>query len=225
MANTKSTRNSDDAAAPLTREIVYAKTLEIADEEGIENASVRKIAAALGKTPMALYRHCDSIDDIQQGTLALAFSEVDTAPIPGELWDDTVRRTTSSIRTMYFRHSKANLFKVEASALSPGLRAHTERVQRLHREQGIPSEILERFWRIIDAFLTGFVANEAEALNALENEGGTIPEDLPEWAKTVEGAYSDQAFRDGVEIIIAGIRGLASPDPCNWRTPEEGCGE
>ena len=89
----------------------------------------------------------------------------------------------------------------------------------------IPSEILERFWRIIDAFLTGFVANEAEALNALENEGGTIPEDLPEWAKAVEGAYSDQAFRDGVEIIIAGIRGLASPDPCNWRTPEEGCGE
>ena len=43
--------------------------------------------------------------------------------------------------------------------------------------------LLERFWRIIDAFLTGFVANEAEALNALENEGGTIPEDLPEWAK------------------------------------------
>ena len=123
MANIKSTRNSDDAAAPLTREIVYAKTLEIADEEGIENASVRKIAAALGKTPMALYRHCDSIDDIQQGALALAFSEVDTAPIPGELWDDTVRRTTSSIRTMYFRHSKANLFKVETSALSPGLRS------------------------------------------------------------------------------------------------------
>lgn len=225
MANMKSARKGDGAAVPLTREAVYAKALEIADEEGIENASVRKIAAALGKTPMALYRHCDSIDDIQQGALALAFSEVDTGPIPGERWDDTVRRTTSSIRAMYFRHSKANLFKVEASALSPGLRAHTERVQRLHSEQGIPSEILERFWRIIDAFLTGFVVNEANVLNALESTEGTVPEDLPEWAKAVEGAYSDQAFRDGVEIIIAGIRGLASPDSCKWRTPTEGCGE
>lgn len=204
----------------LTRGQIVAKALEIADREGIENTSIRKIAAELNKTPMALYRHCDSIHEIRQGVLALAFSEVDTTPIPGEYWDDTVRRVTSSIRAMYFRHSKANLHKVKASALSQGLISHTERVQALHRAQGIPPDILERFWRIVDAFLTGFMINDIDELNAFMINEEKAPDDLPDWARTIEGAYSEQAFHDGIEIIIAGIRGLAAPDPCDWHTPE-----
>ena len=220
MATVTSTENGE-ASAPLTPEIIYAKALEIADEEGIENASARKIAAALGKTPMALYRHCASIGDIQQGAFALAFSEVDTSPIPGERWDDTVRRTTASIRAMHVRHARACLFNIKVTALSPALRAHTESVQKLHHDQGIPQEVLERFWRIIDAFLSGFVINEVHMINALHDDEIKIPADLPEWVETVEGAYSDQAFHDGIEIIIAGIRALSAPDPCEWRTPEE----
>ena len=220
MATVTSTENSE-ASAQLTPEIIYAKALEIADEEGIENASARKIAAALGKTPMALYRHCASIGDIQQGAFALAFSEVDTSPIPGERWDDTVRRTTASIRAMHVRHARACLFNIKVTALSPALRAHTESVQKLHHDQGIPQEVLERFWRIIDAFLSGFVINEVHMINALHDDEIKIPADVPEWVETVEGAYSDQAFHDGIEIIIAGIRALSAPDPCEWRTPEE----
>lgn len=220
MATPTNTENSE-ASAPLTPEIIYAKALEIADEEGIENASARKIATALGKTPMALYRHCASISDIQQGACALAFSEVDTTPIPGERWDDTVRRTTASIRAMKVRHARACLFKIKGTALSPALRAHTERVQKLHHDQGIPQEILERFWRIVDAFLSGFMINEVNMINALHDDEIRVSVDAPEWAETVEGAYSDQAFHDGIEIIIAGIRALAAPDPCEWYTPEE----
>ena len=218
---TPTSTESSEASAPLTPEIIYAKALESADEEGIENASARKIAAALGKTPMALYRHCASIGDIQQGAFALAFSEVDTSPIPGERWDDTVRRTTASIRAMHVRHARACLFNIKVTALSPALRAHTESVQKLHHDQGIPQEVLERFWRIIDAFLSGFVINEVHMINALHDDEIKIPADVPEWVETVEGAYSDQAFHDGIEIIIAGIRALSAPDPCEWRTPEE----
>ena len=220
MATPTSTKNGE-ASAPLTPEIIYAKALEIADEEGIENASARKIATALGKTPMALYRHCASIGDIQQGAFALAFSEVDTTPIPGERWDDTVRRTTASIRAMHVRHARACLFNIKVTALSPALRAHTESVQKLHHDQGIPQEILEPFWRIIDAFLSGFVINEVNMINALHDDEIRVPADVPEWVETVEGAYSDQVFHDGIEIIIAGIRALAAPDPCEWYTPEE----
>ena len=151
----------------------------------------------------------------------MAFSEVDTSPIPGERWDDTVRRTTASIRAMHVRHARACLFNIKVTALSPALRAHTESVQKLHHDQGIPQEVLERFWRIIDAFLSGFVINEVHMINALHDDEIKIPADVPEWVETVEGAYSDQAFHDGIEIIIAGIRALSAPDPCEWRTPEE----
>lgn len=101
------------------------------------------------------------------------------------------------------------------------MRAQTESVQKLHHDQGIPQEILEHFWRIIDAFLSGFVINEVNMINALHDDEIRVPADVPEWVETVEGAYSDQAFHDGIEIIIAGIRILAAPDPCEWYTPEE----
>lgn len=208
------------SAPSLSKDLIYATALKMADAEGIENISARKIAAELGKTPMALYRHCDSIADIQQGILALAFSEVDASPVAGERWDDTIRRTTSSVRAMYFRHMGAHLFNIESNGLSKGVFGHTAKVQALHHRQGIPDDILERFWRIIDAFLTGFVINEATDFEVAHSGGSLQPKTLPEWANTVEGAYSDQAFHDGIEIIIAGIRSLAAPDPCEWRTPE-----
>ena len=44
-------------------------------------------------------------------------------------------------------------------------------------------------------------------------------DELP-WQRVVAAAYTDEAFAHGVEIIIQGIRALAAPDPCEWRTPE-----
>lgn len=205
-----------NASDPLSQSAILAKGLEIADREGIENLSIRKIAKELGKTPMALYRHFDSMADIQQGILALAFKEVDTAPVPGERWDDTIRRTTASIRTMHLNHSKARLYQVETEAWAPGLREHTDRIQKLHDDQGIPDHVLARAWRIIDAFLTGFIICECTEGRHRE----TMPEnEMPEWIDITEAAYSDEAFHDGIEIIIAGIRKLAAPDPCEWHTP------
>ena len=64
MATPTSTENRE-ASASLTLKIIYAKALEIVDEEGVENASARKIAVVLGETPMVFCRHCASIGDIQ----------------------------------------------------------------------------------------------------------------------------------------------------------------
>ena len=149
--------------------------------------------------------------------MALAFTEVDVSAVPGERWDDTLRRTTESIRQMYLRHRRSHLYLLEGDAADPGLRDHTERVQKLHLDQGIPGDILMRTWRIVDAFLSGFIVNE---IREMEQSGvHHSPADQPAWFETTDGAYSEQAFRDGIEIIIAGVRGMAKPDPCEWYTP------
>ena len=212
--------SQSSAKAPLSQDAILSKAMQIADEEGLENLSVRKLAKALDRTAMALYRHFDSMAVIQQGLIALAFSEVDTVPIPGERWDDTIRRTTASIRQMHLNHANAHLHLAEGAAWGPGLRDHTERVQRLHRDQGIPEDILMRAWRIIDAFLTGFIANEIGEME--HHADATEVSERPTWLETAAGAYSEQSFHDGIDIIIEGIRGLAAPDPCEWRTPLEG---
>lgn len=209
-------RQNNKTSQALSRELILTKALQLADAEGIENVSARKLAESLGKTAMSLYRHFDSIDEIHQGVVALAFTEVDTTPTSGERWDDTLKRVTTSIREMNLKHRRAHFHLVEGAAWSPALKDHTDRVQKLHRDQGIPEEILARMWRIIDAFLTGFSINELEEL---ESSPPPLPSNEPEWIPAVAQAYTDQAFKDGIEIIIAGIRNIAAPDPCEWYTP------
>ena len=202
---------------PLSRETIARTALELADREGVENVSMRKLAAELGKTAMALYRYYDSADDICAAAVALAFEEVDTAPIPGERWDETIRRTTASIRAMYLRHLHAHFAYLQLSGDSAALRDHTERIYRLHAAQCIPPHVLEKAWRLLDAFLTGFLANETMEIETKLAHNSSSDEI---WNDAVARAYSDEAFKDGIDIIISGITALAAPDPCDWRTPQ-----
>ena len=209
-------RKAPGVAPSLTREQIVAEALAMGDEVGIENVSVRKLAARLGKAPMALYTYFSSIDEIRAHVLAQAFTEIDTSPVPGERWDDTLRRTTRSLRQMYLRHERCHLFKVEGGGYSTGLEAHTRRVYALHEAQGIPEDVLRRLWRVVDAFLGGFVVAEAAERESLAERPDPAGQ---AWLETTERAYTAESFADGVEVIIAGTRALAAPDPCEWRTP------
>ena len=203
-------------APGFTRDEILACALGLADECGIEAVSARKLAAALGCAPMTLYTYFSGIGEIRAGVVALAFREVDADPVPGERWDDTLRRTMGSIRAMYLRHRYADLYKVETSGYAGALAEHTARIYGLHEAQGIPAPVLKRAWCVIDAFLGGFIPAELAELNARP----THPD--PEgraWMQTAEGAYTEESFTSGVEIIVAGICSIAAPDPCEWRTP------
>lgn len=204
-------------APSMTREEILAKALELADEIGVVNVSMRKLATALGKSPMSLYTYFESVNEIHAGVVALAFREVDADPIPGERWDDTLRRTTSSIRQMYLNHPNADLFRAETGGYSEALQEHTARIYALHGAQGIPPQVLRTLWCVIDAFLGGFIASELEELHRVSELPDPAGRD---WMETAENAYTAETFASGVEIIIAGTRGLAAPDPCDWHTPE-----
>ncbi|WP_314921102.1 TetR/AcrR family transcriptional regulator [Slackia exigua] len=197
----------------LTRASIAQAALELADEQGIQAVSARKLASRMGKTAMAIYRHFDNIEDVHVSMVELALTEVDASPVPGERWDDTMRRTTRSILDMYKRHENANLLSISGAADSPSMRAHTQRILNLHLAQGMPREVLRKAWGLIDAFLTGFSCGLL-----LDSRGNASAHDEP-WSDMTRNAYDDRSFHDGLEIIVAGIRAIAAPDACEWRTP------
>lgn len=202
--------------AALSREGIIERALLLADEEGLDSLSIRKIAASFGKSPMALYRHVESMEDIRLGMASLALREVDADPLPGELWEDTLRRTMSSIRASYVRHARARLYTIEAPPWSDAFQQHNDRILSLHRKQGIPEEVLGPLWRIVEAYLLGFIADECHALLFLPDD-----KSYDETQRSIQmGSTSDRAFMDGIDIIVAGVRALAAPNPCEWRTPQ-----
>ena len=70
------------------------RALEIGDKEGLEAVSIRRVASDLGVTPMALYRHVRSKDDLYNAMLEAVIGGVDlTAGVkPTMPWQKQVRR-------------------------------------------------------------------------------------------------------------------------------------
>src|SRR5215472_898193 len=65
----------------LTRAAVVDRALRLADADGLEALTIRKLAAELGVTPMALYWHFRSKDELLEGLAERVWSEIDIAGI------------------------------------------------------------------------------------------------------------------------------------------------
>lgn len=237
---------STPATKGLSVQAIVEEGLALADEVGMDKLSMRKLATRMDVTPMALYKHVKNSQQLRGMIVAKAFEEVDSFPIPGERWDDTVRRTTASIHQMQLRHAGVKFAPSDMLGWTEGMERHTQRVLALHMAQGIPQETLAKFWSIIDAYLTGFLGNrlaelewareqeeasEGQRKSAKRAKTGTDAPDADtaageletaeNWRDIPQSAYTDETFRSGIEIIIAGIAAASNGESDNWVTPGE----
>lgn len=90
----------------MTRETVVAAALERADLEGLDALSLRRLAADLGVTPMALYRYVSSKEELMEAMIERAFAEFEL-PGPGDVgdnWQDALRWLAHAFRRLLQRH-------------------------------------------------------------------------------------------------------------------------
>jgi AcrR family transcriptional regulator len=88
----------------LTRAAVFQAALDIADEGGFSTLTIRKLGASLGVTPMAIYRHCRSKEEITDGIVDLVVGQ--SAPTRHEHsdWREWLRRTLGIMRGALREH-------------------------------------------------------------------------------------------------------------------------
>lgn len=206
----------------LTRDGIVDAAYRMIDRDGMGAFTMRALGAELGVSAMAFYAHFSSREEVLVAVLARFMETLDTDPVSGERWDDTLRRTMTSIHREYCAHPHMSEIDLDSHVSYEGLAAHTEKIVSLHLDQGMPEPVLTKAWAMVDAFLTGFngsaiaVAKRRRA----DEEAGAVAGEVPVWRRIVNAAYSEESFANGVEMIIMGVRGLAAPDPCEWRTPE-----
>lgn len=224
------TAEQTDGRPPLSTDAIVDAATILIERDGLRAFTMRSLGRELGVSAMAVYSHFASRDEVLAAVLNRFMGTMDTDPIPGERWDDTLRRTMTSIYREELAHPEIASIEVHSAAAAQGLAAHTDKIVSLHLAQGMPEPILKQAWAIVDAFLTGFAGKAI----ALKREDGSVGAPVPAsassesdgstttspWQSIVSNAYTDEAFTHGVEIIIQGIRALAAPDPCEWYTPE-----
>jgi AcrR family transcriptional regulator len=91
----------------LTRRLLVATALKIADEEGLEALSMRRLGAELGVDPMAAYRHLSNKKELLAGVVEAVLADADVETDPGAPWREQFRRVAHAYREALLAHSPA----------------------------------------------------------------------------------------------------------------------
>ncbi|MFJ4650683.1 TetR/AcrR family transcriptional regulator [Nocardia sp. NPDC088792] len=88
----------------LSRETVADAALALADAEGLEALTIRRLAQDLGVTPMALYWHFKNKDELLSGVVDRLWDRVDTARDRSLPLLDQFRALVESVATVLRAH-------------------------------------------------------------------------------------------------------------------------
>ncbi len=195
----------------LSRDSIARAGLKIVDSEGLEALSLRAVAEALGVGTMTLYAYTPDRQALERDIVGLLLNEVDVREVPGESWDETVRRVAFSLREMTLRHPSAFPLVAAAPVFESPVLEYAARIRRMHDRQHISQEAFVGMWSVVDAFVTGFMVMLAQAAVRAQEAASSDEAAAPgasgnrELAAALTDVLSEAAFRRDLEIVLAGL--------------------
>jgi TetR/AcrR family tetracycline transcriptional repressor len=104
--------------AKLTREVLVNTALRIADAEGLDALSMRRLGSELGVDPMAAYRHLPNKKDLLSGVVEAVLDDADVETDPSSPWQEQFRTVARAYRGAMLAHSPAVSRLVATTPLS-----------------------------------------------------------------------------------------------------------
>src|ERR1700686_4933321 len=98
------TQKTSTGRPRLSRPLVLQAAVALADEDGLEGFSMRRLAQELGVVPMALYKHVANKDELLDGMVDIVFGEI-KSPARDLEWRSAMRSRANSTREAKRRHS------------------------------------------------------------------------------------------------------------------------
>jgi AcrR family transcriptional regulator len=158
-----------NGSGKITREVVLAAALEIIDRDGADALSMRRLAAALNRDPMIVYRHAANKAALLDGVAetVLAQLQVDSADPD---WAGQLRAVARDYRRLALAHPHVVPLLVTrplATPLAlrpPGTLRPLEDILALLTRAGFTGPDALHIYRALFGFLHGHVLNELQEL-------------------------------------------------------------
>lgn len=220
------------AAEKLTRETVVESALSLADEEGVEAVTIRRLAGRLGVTPMALYWHFKNKDELMWALAEHVLSGVTADLSPGDSWQKRLRMMVEALVRVMREHPCLPdlLTAVEDKHEVESFKRATEVALDVLATAGFT---LSEGFAISAYLLNGSVAlvknqpycpanrsvtDEAEARRQRRLKLESLPPDryprMIEYAATLcDPPDRERYFTFGVDLLLAGVEALARKNP------------
>lgn len=148
--------------AERSRAEITAAAVELADREGLDAVSMRRLAAALGTGAASLYRYVSTRDDVLDLMIDSTAGEYDL-PAPSGDWQADLLEIAQQARRIMRRHPWLPILVVTRPALGPhGIDLLEHLLDVLADHPAEPAHKLEAF-AILNALTALFVQNELAA--------------------------------------------------------------
>jgi AcrR family transcriptional regulator len=166
-------RAVDDAAAngsgKITRDVVLAAALEIIDHDGVDALSMRRLARALGRDPMILYRHAPNKAALLDGVAETVLAQLKVDSTDSD-WAAQLRTVARDYRRLALAHPHVVPLLVTRPLATPlalrpqGTLRPLEDVLTLLTRAGFSGPDALHIYRALFGFLHGHVLNELQEL-------------------------------------------------------------
>jgi len=157
-------------ARTLDHGAITAAAIALADEEGVDAVSMRKIAARMDHSPMALYRHVGGKDDLTELMYDAVLGELDLAGMPSSDWRADLARLARELRRIHHAHPWIARFGHRPS-LGPHARGFLEVGLACVDGLGLDLDAMLDLLATTQAFTRGFVQQELGEVDAQRRTG------------------------------------------------------
>lgn len=205
---------------------MVGRALAVADAEGLDALTIRRLATELGVTPMALYWHFRNKEELLAGLGDQIWSEIDSDVDAGADWHVQLRGILESLLRVLRAHPCASQLLLAGEKQSDAALAVTETTLAVIRRGGFDPEHAAEVAR--NALWTGLMlvmsepgfdpglteAERAETQRRSRVRLAMLPPDryphLVESAGPLTTCEPEFHYRFGVDLFIAGVRAITS---------------
>jgi AcrR family transcriptional regulator len=190
--------------SPLSRELIVRAAIALADADGLEAVSVRRVASALGAGPMRLYGYLSTKDDLLDLMVDEVYGEI-TAPGDGD-WRQVTGDLARATRAAALRHEWFTDLLGERFRFGPHALAHLEaRLAALALAPGLTSaDAVFEAGRTVGAYVIGALRLEIAERRAARVSGRT----KREW-QAAAGPHLSSLLATGRYPTVARVVGEA----------------
>lgn len=152
---TARTSPSSTRREPLNRERVLRAAVDLADREGIDALSMRRLGQELGVEAMSLYNHVGGKEDLLDGMVDAILGEIEPAPEAGP-WKQQVRDRIQSARRTMLRHPWASAVIVSRTQPSPVVMRYMDTMGGILRRGGFSVDLMHHAFHALGSRVLGF---------------------------------------------------------------------
>ena len=208
----------------LTRDRVLSAAVALADERGLAELTMRKLANELDVEAMSLYNHVANKGDLLDGMIEVVFSEIEP-PIAGGDWKAELRKRAVSTRAALLRHRWAVGEMEGRGSFGPSNMKVHDAVLGCLRAAGFSIEMTVHAMSVQDAYIYGFALQQTDMSPETADDFAVVAQsqmvtyadvlsDYPNLVEVVGGYVAnvgydyESEFLFGFEVIVDGLERL-----------------